>query len=153
MQTNDSLQRVVESHSKNPILPIVYLLIPSGHQVDTRKPKRNMARAQTCHIYIHIKTKTFIYIGDLFCLSLRVLLYLFTLIILYFTYISSAPHRSKPVLYASTGVHLTGRYTINGGHSCQNLPEMCEVTQTKGVKPDDRTTEDLHQVQRNQTKR
>jgi len=119
-----SLQHVVENYLKYPILPIVYLLIPSGHQVDTRKPKRNMAQAQRCHIYIHINTNTFIYIGDLFCLCLRVLLYLFTLIILYFTYISSAPHRSKPVLYDSAGVHLSGRYTINGGHSCQNLPEI-----------------------------
>jgi hypothetical protein len=31
-----SLQHVVENPIKYPILPIVYLLIPSGHQVDTR---------------------------------------------------------------------------------------------------------------------
>jgi hypothetical protein len=118
-----SLQRVVESHIKYPILPIVHHLRSSGHQVDTRSPKRSMARAERCPIYIHIKTKTFIYIGVLVCLYLGTFTYLFTLIILYFWYIPSALHRSKRVLYAYAGVHMTGRYTLNGGHSCQNLPE------------------------------
>ncbi len=113
---------------KNPILPIVYLLIPSGHQVDTRKPKRSMAQAERCPIYIHIKTKTFIYIGVLFCLYLGVLLYLFTLIILYFWYIYGLLSVSRRVLYASAGVHLSGRYTINGGHFGKNLPVLCRTS-------------------------
>jgi hypothetical protein len=115
---------------KNPILPIVYLLIPSGHQVDTRKPKRNMAQAERCPIYIHINTNTFIYIGVLFCAYLELLLYFFTLIILYFWYICGLHFVSRRVLYASAGVHLSGRYTINGGHSCQNLPDCGQVVHT-----------------------
>ena len=59
-----SLQRIVENPLLYPILPIVYLLIPSGHIVDTRKPKRYKARAEMCPIYIHIKTKTFIYMSE-----------------------------------------------------------------------------------------
>jgi hypothetical protein len=118
-----SLQPVVENYLKYPILPIVYLLRSSGHQVDTRKPKRSMARAEYCPIYIHINTNTFIYIGVLFCLCLELLLYLFTLIILYFWYIPSALHHSMRVLYACAGVHMAGRYALNGRHSCQNLPE------------------------------
>lgn len=113
---------------KNPILPIVYLLIPSGHQVDTRKPKRNMAQAQRCHIYIHINTNTFIYIGVLFCLYLGVLLYLFTLIVLYFWYIVWLHFVSRLVVYASAGVHLAGRCTINGGHFGKNLPVLCRTS-------------------------
>jgi hypothetical protein len=118
-----SLQRVVENPIKYPILPIVYHLRSSGHQVDTRSPKRSMARAERCPIYIHIKTKTFIYIGDLFCLCVVVLFYLFSLIVFYFWYICGLHFVSKQLLYACAGVHMTGRYTLNGGHSCQNLPE------------------------------
>jgi hypothetical protein len=106
-----SLQRVVENPIKYLILPIVYLLIPSGHQVDTRKPKRSMARAERCHIYIHINTNTFIYIGVLICLYLGLLLYLFTLIILYFSYIVWLRFASRQVSCTSTGVHMAGRYT------------------------------------------
>ena len=83
-----------------------------------------MARAKRCPIYIHIKTKTFIYIGDLFCLCLRLCLYLVSLIISYFTYTPSAHYRPSLLLYACAGVHMAGRYTLNGGHSCQNLPEI-----------------------------
>jgi hypothetical protein len=118
-----SLQRVVENPIKYPILPIVHHLRSSGHQVDTRSPKRSKAQAERCPIYIHIKTKTFIYIGDLVCLYLGLCLYFFSLIISYFTYIPSAHHLSVRVLYACAGVHMAGRYTLNGGHSCQNLPE------------------------------
>jgi hypothetical protein len=56
---------------KNPILPIVYLFRTPATHLDALNPKREKARAETCHIYIHIKTKTFIYIGDLFCLYLE----------------------------------------------------------------------------------
>ena len=125
---------------KNPILPIVYLLIPSGHQVDTRKPKRSKAQAESCPIYIHINTNTFIYIGVLFCLCLELCLYLFTLIIFYFSYAYGTLCLLCLVLYACAGVHLSGRYTVNGGHSCQNLPVLCDFTQTKG-EPDDRKRE------------
>jgi hypothetical protein len=50
-----SLQRVVENPLKYPYLTIVYLLIPSGHIVDTLNPKRNKAWAGIVPIYIYNK--------------------------------------------------------------------------------------------------
>jgi hypothetical protein len=122
-----SLQRVVENPIKYLILPIVHHLRSSGHQVDTRSPKRSMAQAERCPIYIHINTNTFIYICVLIWLCLELLLYLFTLIILYFWYIPSAVHRSVRVLYDSAGVHLSGRYTINGGHFGKTVPVLRRI--------------------------
>jgi hypothetical protein len=43
------------------ILPIVYLLMPSGHIVDTLSPMRGKARADIQPIYIYKNTNTFIY--------------------------------------------------------------------------------------------
>jgi len=119
-----SLQRVVENPIKYPISPIVYLLRSSGHQVDTRSPKRSKAQAERCPIYIHIKTKTFICIGDLICLYLGLCLYFFSLIIFYFWYICGLLCLLCLILYAYAGVHMAGRYALNGRHSCQNLPEI-----------------------------
>jgi hypothetical protein len=95
--------------------------------VDTRKPKRNMAQAERCPIYIHINTNTFIYIGVLICLCFELLLYLFTLIILYFWYIYGLHFVSRRVPYASAGVHLSGRYTINGGHFGKTVPVLRRI--------------------------
>lgn len=138
---------------KNPILPIVYLLIPPARYLVAPQPKRNMARAEKCHIYIHINTNTFIYIGVLFCLYLGNFTYLFSLIISYFSYTCGTVCLFCLVSYALQGDKVSGRLTIFGGHSCQNLPEMgkaCtktgELLPNKGVKPDDRKREDLHQV-------
>jgi hypothetical protein len=118
---------------KNPILPIVYLLIPPARHLDALQPKRYMARAETVPIYIHINTNTFIYMSVLFCLCLELCLYLFSLIILYFSYTCGLCFVSSHVSYGSQGVNLTGRYTVNGGHSCQNLPVLCRnPAQPKG---------------------
>ena len=137
---------------KNPILPIVYLLIAPASYLVSPQPKRSKARAEMCHIYIHIKTKTFIYIGDLFCLCLGLCLYLLSLIILYFSYTCGTLCLFCLVLYALQGDKQTGRYTLNGGHSCQNLPEMGELLPNTGVKHDDCKREAVHQVWCNQTK-
>ena len=117
---------------KNPILPIVYLLIAPARYLDPPQPKRDKARAEMCHIYIHIKTKTFIYIGDLFCLCLGLCLYLLSLIILYFSYTCGLCFDLRRVSCALQGDTQTDRYTLNGRHSRKNLPEMCDFTQTKG---------------------
>jgi hypothetical protein len=117
---------------KNPILPIVYLLIQPARHLDALKPKREKARAETVPIYIHINTNTFIYMSVLFCVHLGLCLYLLSLIILYFSYIGGILRLFCLILYALQGVTLTGRYTVNGGHSCQNLPVLwttCPHTQ------------------------
>jgi hypothetical protein len=109
---------------KNPILPIVYLLIPPARHLVPPQPKRRKAQAEMCHIYIHIKTKTFIYIGDLFCLYLGNFTYLLSLIILYFSYTGGLRLVSRYVSYALQGDTLTGRYSLNGRHSRKNLPVL-----------------------------
>ena len=58
-----------------------------------------------------------------------------SLIILYFTYICSADGSCSAVSYGLAGVHITGTTTLNGGHSCQNLPEMGEVLPNQGEIP------------------
>jgi hypothetical protein len=119
-----SLQRVVENYLKYPILPIVYLLIRPARYLYPLEPKRNKARAETVPIYIHINTNTFIYMSVLFCVRLELCFYLFSLIILYFSYIPSADDQQKRVLYDSQGGTLTGTTTLFGRHSCQNLPVL-----------------------------
>jgi hypothetical protein len=117
---------------KNPILPIVYLLIPPARHLDAHKPKRSKARAETVPIYIHIKTKTFIYMSVLFCVHLGNFTYLLSLIILYFSYTCGILCLFCLVVYGSQGVTLTGRYTVNGRHSRKNLPVLwttCPHTQ------------------------
>ena len=109
---------------KNPILPIVYLLIPPARHLDALQPKRYMARAETVPIYIHINTNTFIYMSVLFCLCLGLCLYLLSLIILYFSYTSRYDHVPTQVSYDLQGVNYTGRVTIFGRHSCQSLPVL-----------------------------
>ena len=109
---------------KNPILPIVYLLIPPARHLDALQPKRYMARAETVPIYIHINTNTFIYMSVLFCLCLGLCLYLLSLIILYFSYTSRHDHVPTQVSYDLQGVNYTGRVTIFGRHSCQSLPVL-----------------------------
>jgi hypothetical protein len=109
---------------KNPILPIVYLLIAPARYLVPPQPKRRKARAEMCHIYIHIKTKTFIYIGDLFCLYLGNFTYLLSLIILYFSYACGLCFVSRHVSCDLQGNTLTGRYTLNGRHSRKNLPVL-----------------------------
>jgi hypothetical protein len=137
---------------KNPILPIVYLLIPPARYLYPHKPKRNKARAETVPIYRHINTNTFIYMSVLFCVHLELCLYLLSLIILYFSYTGGLYFVSRQVSCALQGVTLTGRYTINGRHSRKNLPEMGELLPNTGVKHDDRKREAVHQVWCNQTK-
>ena len=109
---------------KNPILPIVYLLIPPARHLDALKPKREKARAETVPIYIHIKTKTFIYMSVLFCLRLGLCLYLFSLIVFYFPYTSRHDHVPTQVSYDLQGGNYTGRPTLFGRHSCQSLPVL-----------------------------
>jgi hypothetical protein len=136
---------------KNPILPIVYLLIPPARYLYPHKPKRSKARAEKCHIYIHINTNTFIYIGVLFCLYLGNFTYLFSLIISYFSYICGTLCLFCLVSYGLQGDKVSGRLTLFGGHSCQNLPEMCDFTQTEGESDDRSKREAVHQVWCNQT--
>ena len=136
---------------KNPILPIVYLLIPPARYLYPPQAKRNKARAETVPIYIHINTNTFIYMSVLFCVHLELCLYLLSLIILYFSYTCGILCLFCLVLYALQGDNQTGRYTLNGGHSCQNLPEMGEVLPNKGESDDRSKREAVHQVQTVQT--
>ena len=109
---------------KNPILPIVYLLIRPARHLDALKPKREKARAETVPIYIHINTNTFIYMSVLFCVHLGLCLYLLSLIIFYFSYAYGILCLFCLILCALQGVTLTGRYTVNGGHSRKNLPVL-----------------------------
>lgn len=55
-----------------------------------------------------------------------------SLIILYFTYTCSVVVGYSGVSYGLAGVHLSGTTILNGGHSCQNLPEMGEVLPNQG---------------------
>ena len=136
---------------KNPILPIVYLLIRPARYLVPPQPKRSKARAETVPIYIHINTNTFIYMSVLFCLCLGLCLYLLSLIILYFSYTSRHDHVYTQVLCGSQGGNHTGRYTLNGRHSRKNLPVLCDFTQTKGETDDRSKREAVHQVQTVQT--
>ena len=95
--THGSLQPVVENPLKYPYLTIVYLLSTHATYLFPLKPKRYKARAEIIPIYIHIKTKTFIYMSDLLCRRFRVLFYLLSLIILYFSYIVRQDGRKSVV--------------------------------------------------------
>jgi len=133
MRDIGSLQAVVENPLKYPFLPIVYLLRPPARIVDALKPKRYMARAEIIPIYIHIKTKTFIYMSDLLCRSVGNFTYLLSLIILYFSYIPRYDGRRVVVSCGLQGVNMTGTIPLKGGHSRKNLPEF-DTKQTKWEK-------------------
>jgi hypothetical protein len=147
-----SLQPVVENLLKYPFLPIVYLLRVHARYLFPPQPKRYKARAEIIPIYIHIKTKTFIYMSDLLCRSVGNFTYLLSLIILYFSYIARYDRRRVVVSCGLQGVHMTGTIPLKGGHSRKNLPEF-DTKQTKWEnfsqtkeRCDDRKRETMPQV-------
>lgn len=62
------------------------------------------------------------------------LIILLSLIILYFSYVGRIDVEQSLMGYTSKREHPTGRIPLNGGHSCQNLPQMGEVLPNKGEK-------------------
>jgi hypothetical protein len=57
-----------------------------------------------------------------------------SLIILYFSYTSRYDCRRRDVSCVSQGVHMSGRYTLNGRHFLKSVPEMGEVLPKQGEK-------------------
>lgn len=132
VRLHGSLQRIVENPLLYPILPIVYLLRPPARYPFATSTLRYKARAEIIPIYIHIKTKTFIYMSDLLCRSVGNFTYLLSLIILYFSYIFRYDACLMRVSYGLQGVTMTGTIPLKGGHSRKNLPEMGEVLPKQG---------------------